>query len=116
MLNPTVSKAFLFAFSLCLSSLTSAGQQTGFVSALHVRASDGLTYFFLNGSAMADAPACATHGYWMIKDETSKAGERQYALLLAAAAAKKEISVVGMNSCSRWSDGEDVNAITWSNP
>lgn len=89
-----------------------AGQQTGQVTRLTTRASDGLVYFFLDGT-YASRPACATQGYWMIKDENSAAGKRQIAALLAARATGAQVTVYGFNACTRWSDGEDVNEILY---
>lgn len=78
---------------------------------MHVRASDGLTYFVLDSVTPTDKPTCATIKYWMIKDENSEVGKKQYAMLLAAHSAGRAIKVVGMGTCSRWGDGEDVNSI-----
>lgn len=88
---------------------TFAGSQVGTVGYVIVRASDGLTFFTLAGAAKSDSPACATNSYWMIKDENSEVGKKQYAMVLAAQASGRELTVVGMNSCTRWLDGEDVN-------
>ena len=67
---------------------------------------------FLNGTYAA-RPSCATQGYWMIKDENSAAGKRQLAALLAARATGAEVTVIGFNACTRWGDGEDVDAILY---
>lgn len=87
-----------------------AGQQTGTVAMLLVRQSDGMVYFYLDGTATGK-PACATNAYWMIKDENSNAGKQMLAMLLAARAQGQAITVVGNNTCTRWSDGEDVDQI-----
>ena len=86
-----------------------AGSQTGKVTNLLVRASDGLVYFTIDGPAKVNSPACARVSYWMIRDENSEVGKKQYAMLLAAQASGREIVVQGMNTCLRWNDGEDVN-------
>ncbi len=101
----------LAAFLMSATSLSLAGTQSGTINALHIRASDGLIYFTLNGPKTG-SPACAQVAYWMVKDENSAAGKRQYAALLAASAAGKTIHVSGSNTCTRWSDGEDVDQIT----
>ncbi len=106
------AKSILASLCLCLSSASIAGTQTGTIEHLYVRASDGLVYFVLKGSAKAASPACAKIGYWMLKDENSAAGKRQYALLLAAQMAGKSIAVSGSDTCIRWADGEDVDMIT----
>lgn len=87
-----------------------AGTQTGTITSLIVRASDGLVYFTINGEAQ-HKPACAGHSYWMIRDENSNTGKQQYSLLLSAFASQTKVTVEGMNSCIRWKDGEDVNVI-----
>ncbi|WP_233081939.1 hypothetical protein [Rheinheimera soli] len=100
----------LFAIMLLLLSAEAfAGSQRGTVSSVIVRASDGLTYFTINITAKSGSPSCATKSYWMIKDENSEVGKKQYSLLLAALASGRELTVVGMNTCTRWSDGEDID-------
>lgn len=65
-----------------------AGSVTGKVDYVVTRASDGLTYFNIIG-ATSGAPDCAKVGYWMIKDENSEVGKRQYSMILAAAHLEK---------------------------
>ncbi|MDC5850973.1 hypothetical protein OPW32_17395 [Vibrio europaeus] len=101
----------IFLLFILLSSAAFAGQQTGTVSWVEVRASDGLVYFGLSGEAATGQPPCATHSYWMIRDENSNSGRLQYSMLLSAQASGKQVSVFGMNTCIRWSDGEDVDSI-----
>lgn len=86
---------------LSLSSFCQAGTQTGTVDVLYVRASDGLVYFVLKGAAKSGSPTCSMNQYWVIKDENSASGKRQYAQLLAAQLAGKTIEVTGMNTCVR---------------
>jgi hypothetical protein len=108
-------KKIVFALICFLAAGHSfAGTQTGTVENLYLRASDGLVYFFLKGSVKSASPACALVGYWMIKDENSAAGKRQYAALLAAQASGRTISITGANTCSRWPDGEDVDSLASS--
>lgn len=103
----------ILAIMLTLSINTSvlAGSQIGKITHLTVRQSDGLIYFNVSNTAH-NKPSCATHPYWMIRNEKSQVGKVQYAMLLTAQAAKRTIAVTGNNTCSRWGDGEDVNAIT----
>ncbi|AQT61094.1 hypothetical protein [Cellvibrio sp. PSBB023] len=100
----------LFSLFILLTVSASAGEQTGKVSQIVVRGSDNLHYFFLEGSS-SNKPVCAKHTYWMIRDENSIAGKTQISLLLSAQAQQKTIRVVGSGSCTRWGDGEDVDAI-----
>lgn len=89
-----------------------AGQQTGQVTQVIVRASDGLVHFYMNGTATAK-PACAANPYWVIKDENSAIGKRQLAMLLMARESGKQVIVGGANTCTRWADGEDVEYIRY---
>lgn len=107
--NAAISSiALSVLFPLCAF----AGTQAGTVNTLIVRSSDGLIYFWLNGVAAINKPACAVYSYWMIRDENSNAGKQQLAILLSAKATGKQITVYGRNSCLRWGDGEDVDAIS----
>lgn len=89
-----------------------AGGQSGKVVNLQVRASDHLIVFDLNGGeGHNQRPACANKLYWMIKDENSASGKRQLALLMAAQMSGRTVMVYGANTCTRWPDGEDVDAV-----
>jgi hypothetical protein len=101
----------IFLLFMFISTNIYAGTQLGTVDYIIVRASDGLVYFTLKGGDQAGKPSCATHGYWMIKDENSTSGKLQYSMVLSAHASGKVIKVTGMNTCTRWGDGEDVNSI-----
>lgn len=108
----TLTKRLLFVGLVAgMAGSASAGTQTGHVVKLHVRASDGLVYVELDGTA-SDKPACASsHSYWMIKNETSITGKQQLAQLLAAQVSGKQITIFGANTCTRWIDGEDIDEI-----
>ncbi|APA67322.1 hypothetical protein [Janthinobacterium sp. 1_2014MBL_MicDiv] len=99
--------ALLFATQ---SNIAYAGEQSGKVLNLIVRSSDGMIYFEMENKATGK-PACATHSYWIIADEKSTTGKQQMAMLLAARVSGQVISVYGTNTCTRWSDGEDVSGI-----
>jgi len=86
-----------------------AGSQISTVSWIIVRATDGLTYFRLNGQ-ITGSPTCATSPQWTINEKT-EAGKMQYSMLLAAHASGKKVRVVGTGKCNRWADQEDVNFI-----
>lgn len=88
-----------------------AGQVQGTVKYLIQRASDGLAYVVINGTPTGTRPACATGSYWMIANESSEAGKKQFAMLLAAYASKSVVQITGMNTCTRWPDGEDIETI-----
>ncbi len=107
----TLVQLFVILLALSLPNLASASKQTGKVKNLIVRASDGLTYLYLDSATPSDKPDCAANPYWMIKDENSEVGKKQYSMLLAAHAAGRKISITGTGTCTRWGDGEDINAI-----
>ncbi|RTZ21879.1 hypothetical protein EKN09_17120 [Vibrio penaeicida] len=89
-----------------------AGYQTGKVESLYARASDNLHLVTLSGgTAKTGSPSCATRGYWLIRDENSAAGKSQFSQLLAAKLAGATVKIEGLNTCSRWGDGEDINTI-----
>ena len=98
------------ALVLMEASDGNAGTVTGTVSAVITRASDGLTYAAITGTPSGQ-PACATHAYWMIMNETSETGKRQYAMLITAKVAGTSVTIIGNNTCTRWADGEDINSI-----
>jgi hypothetical protein len=105
----------LFAFLLCFIAALPAsavGSQTGVVTTILNRNSDGLLYFYMSGS-VTGRPACATISYWIIKDENSNSGKKLFALLLLARQSGQEITVKGAGTCTRWGDGEDVDAIVF---
>jgi len=106
-----IIRTLALVFTLLAGTSVLASTHTGKIKKLYVRASDGLVYFNLDTSAPNDKPACATKSYWMIKDENSEAGKKQYSMILAAHAAGREITVSGTGECTRWGDGEDVDSI-----
>lgn len=104
-------KILSIATALCMfSSPISAGEQTGKITQIVVRASDNLHYFTLEGPS-SGKPTCASMGYWMIKNENSVAGRSQLSILHSAQAQQKPIRVIGAGTCTRWPDGEDVEAM-----
>ena len=98
--------------SVCtVNSYAIAGEVIGTVATLIVRSSDNLHYVTLTGIYSGTQPSCATHNYLMIKDESSTGGKSQYAMLMSAWLAGKLVRVVGSGSCTRWSDGEDIDSV-----
>lgn len=100
----------LIALSMWLMCPAWAGSQAGKIASVHVRASDGLAWFYMSGVA-SNKPGCATNPYWIIKDPQSAAGKQQIAILMSARAANSAVAVVGANTCTRWGDGEDVEEL-----
>lgn len=105
-----VSRIFPFLIFSILMAPAYAGTQSGTITGLVNRTSDGLLFFYLSGPASGKA-SCATSPYWIIKDENSNTGKRLLAMLLMAKATGQSISVTGSGTCSRWVDGEDVDSI-----
>jgi hypothetical protein len=96
---------------LGLSAQAYAGSQTGQVTQIVKRASDGLIYINMTGQASGRPQCAAAQFYWMIKDENSVTGKQQLAMLMMARATGQTVSVVGSNTCLRWGDGEDVDYV-----
>ena len=83
----------------------------GKIIRLQVRATDGLHFVVIDGP-LAGRPSCATQSYYMIADEHSDAGKDQFAVLLSAYMSGRAVMIEGTGTCTRWSDGEDIMAIT----
>jgi hypothetical protein len=96
--------------SVAFASEAVAGTISGTVQLVLVRASDGLVYAVINGTPSGQ-PACATHSYWMIANESSDAGHKQYAMLLQAQATGAHVTIYGSGACTRWLDGEDIDSV-----
>ena len=112
MIKKIIATCSVFFPLLFLAGEASAfvSSQTGQVTQLIIRSSDGLVYFYLSGNLSA-RPACALGGYWMVKDENSPSGKRQVAALIAARLSGQAITVTGSGTCTRWHDGEDLDGI-----
>lgn len=106
---------YLLAVAMFLTvNLASASTQMGFIDWVTVRA-DGLVYFSVSNSSgytwippRTTPPACATQGFWVIRSETSMAGQMQYQALLKEGSL---VIIVGTDSCTRWPDAEDVDSL-----
>ena len=100
----------------CLGALATAvpawafGSAQGTVFRLHVRASDGLVYVYLNGNRI-NRPPCAVQSYWIIRDETSAVGKQQLALLMLAQTTGRSVIIQGSGLCTRFTDGEDIKEV-----
>jgi len=108
-----ISAALKFGAVLAASSVSTAfagGVVSGKVLQVVVRASDGLVYAIVSGTPTGQ-PTCAKGNYWMIMNETSDVGHKQYAMLLQAQATGAQITIWGSGNCTRWGDGEDIDTI-----
>lgn len=102
----------LIAVLTFVSTSAIAGEQSGKVDLLYARGSDNLHLVTLTDeTAKTNSPSCATSGYWLIKDENSVSGKSQFSQLLAAKMAGKTVQISGLNTCTRWADGEDINIV-----
>jgi hypothetical protein len=103
-----------YAFALLLGLFVSSafgGSAQGTITYLYQRASDNLIYVYVTGP-VSGRPACASaSSYFMVRDENSNTGKGQFATLLAARLAGKTVAIHGMNTCTRWGDGEDIDFI-----
>lgn len=84
----------------------------GKVTAIHVRDVDGMVWIYVEGTRKGTVPACATKGYFIVKNENSAAGKRQLATLMMAQAMNKRVLIEGYSTCTRWGDGEDINTVS----
>lgn len=105
--------ALIGAVVAICSSPASSSTISGKIGMLQSRASDGLQYVVIKGNSDAK-PACAGNTYYMIKDEKSDSGKAQFAMLMSAYLSGKAVTVYGTGQCGRWSDGEDINAVEYS--
>lgn len=101
--------------SIFLMLALSAGAQAngvvqGTVNMLIQRASDGLIYVIVNGTTSGN-PSCATAHYWVIANENSEAGKKQFAMLMTAYATGGTVLLNGAGTCNRWGDAEDINEV-----
>lgn len=101
-----------FAAALAaVSGSAYAGDITGYVTSVVTRDSDGLTYAVVAGTANNRATCASATSYWMISAEATENGKKQYALLLSAKTAGLRVVITGKGTCTRWTDGEDINSI-----
>ena len=101
---------FAFLYSGITNVAFAGGTQTGRITLLTIRASDGLVLVELDGGA-SGKPACAHYSYWILKDETSLTGKQQLAVLVAAKVTGQTVAISGTGSCTRWPDGENIDTI-----
>lgn len=103
--------ASILLASFTIASSAYAGEVTGKIRTLTVRASDGLQFLTIDGP-LAGSPPCATTPYFIIRNEASDTGKSQFAMLLSAQMSGKSVAIKGMNTCSKWADGEDIDSVT----
>ena len=88
-----------------------AGEQKGVITQLNARY-DGVHWVRLSG-VHNNRPGCAVNQtYWMVKDENSQAGKTQISMLMSAYMKGEVVMIDGLNTCTRWGDGEDIATVT----
>ena len=105
--------AMMFA-CLCAVAATPAiaARQSGYVKDLYVRDSDGLIFVDLFGAVDFGNPhPCGTRSSWIVPDEKTESGKRLFSTLLAALVAGHRITIQGKNTCTRSSEGEDIQSV-----
>ena len=105
----TITSSLFLAMSLLFCASASAGTQTGQITLISVRASDGLVYFYLAGQASGRPQCAANTTYWMIKAESTIAGKQQLAQLLAARATGRRSP---LSARTHASDGATAKTLT----
>jgi len=100
--------AALVAFT---SMPAAAGFVTGNIIHVYARQHDGLVFFELDTPITNRAACASTNNLWVIADENSETGKRQYAALLAAKASNQQVGVQGSGACTRWINSEDVDTL-----
>lgn len=108
-----IAKLLIGLIGVVVAIPSVAGTQSGKIVKIYARATDGINLVYLSGPRTG-RPACATQDYWIIKDENSTTGKKQFAMLLMAQAAGRTVMLDGAGSgaCTRWGDGEDIVAVT----
>jgi len=109
-----IRPAAMMLASLCAATVTPAiaAKHTGFVQNLYVRDSDGLISVDLTGgSDFLDTHPCGTRYTWVVPDETTDSGKRFFATLLAALISGNKITIQGKSTCTRSSEGEDIESV-----
>jgi hypothetical protein len=107
---------YILATAFVVAALPAqAGSGSGLVHNIiaHPNGTSSIIMFTLD--AHSDAPVCATNGYAAFNgskpfafDGSTPDGKNKYALLLAAANAKKPVQVAGTGNCEAWGDRENV--------
>lgn len=99
----------ILLLTLISSFSLNASSQSGKITDILVR-DDGLHWFYIEGDR-TEKPTCATHNYWMIKDENSSYGKSQFSMLLSAYMSDLKVVITGKSSCERWGDGETIGTV-----
>jgi len=100
----------LAALLLLTSTAFAESNQSGAVKDIVERPSDGAVLVSLTGPLHAKA-SCSAGSYWVIKDEKTRSGKIQRDALEKARSEKQNVTFIGAGSCSRVSDGEDIDSI-----
>lgn len=94
----------LFACVITFGPASFAGASTGKVTFMIINSTN---YLFVTAGTKTGSPSCGNNNEWTVNLNTAQ-GKSLYAMLLAAQAQDKTVSIVGNNTCSQWADREDV--------
>jgi hypothetical protein len=100
--------------------LAFAGEQTGTVRMDHGQysagpESAGLTFFYVQGAAKYNTPACNTYSDRWVINNSWPAAKIQTAILLSAITSGKTVTVRGQGECSQWPNSETAIDIRLNN-
>lgn len=97
-----------------LPIFASASSVTGTVIYVSVRKSDGLISVGINPGHSTTRPSCANGDPYVIADETSSTGQKQYSMLLAALLSGTQVTITGTDLCGRTGTpgNEDISEVT----
>lgn len=97
---------------LVLSASAQADKNVqGTVNTLIQRASDGLIYVRINGTANEIGCASSADTFWAIHDEDTEEGKRQFAMLMLAYANRSVVVLTAMSTCNRYPGLQDIQEV-----
>lgn len=83
----------------------------GQIRSLLVNAEDGTHVVGLTGTPTFRPPCAKVNVYYVIADENSRAGQSQFAQLLAAQVEGRVVRIVGRDMCKRMPAIEDIRSV-----
>lgn len=114
--SPRICLLAAGALATCLPATAHASHVRGKVELLWARATDGLLYVRVTGTPTTRPTCAAATPYYIIQNESSELGRIQYAMLMSAYLAATPVEIIGSGTCTRWSDGEDIESVNYYTP
>lgn len=99
-----LTKIFFSTCAFAFCNIGHAGTSSGPVTTLIINSSN---FLFFTAGTKTGSPTCGNNNQWAINLGTAQ-GKTIYAMLLAAQAQNKTVTVYGNNTCNNWGDREDV--------